>query len=349
MTTRRQMLLPLVPLYAAGLRVERWLQTVQWLRRVQPQRYRALKSAVISVGSISAGGAGKTPVVLALAGILSESGYGVRILTRGYKRDSKVVERVDPAGDARRFGDEPMLLARRSGLPVYVGADRYAAGRMAENGGEGGGGMIVHLLDDGFQHRRLARDLDVVLLTRKEVNDRLLPAGDLREPLTALREADVIVLREDEAESLEEFISVLTRETGKPAIWRIRRSLRFERGGVARTKRPLAFCGIARPESFTAMLEGEGLTPAAVVRFDDHHRYTERDIDRLLEAARAAKADGFVTTEKDAVKLTGAMRSRLEEQGPLLAPLLEVMLTDERTALQQMIRMVGRLDRRRGR
>lgn len=341
MSLRRPLLLPLVPLYAAGLRLKLWLTTRRRSRR------RSLASAVISIGSISAGGAGKTPVVLALAKILHQREYAVRILTRGYKRSSKQVERVDPKGDAARFGDEPMLLAQRSGVPVYVGADRYEAGLMAQDSPENA--MIVHLLDDGFQHRQLARDLDIVLLTRKDVNDVLLPAGDLREPLTALRNADIIVVREDEAESLDDFISVLTRESGPPAVWHIRRTLRFSSPAAIPPKRPLAFCGIARPESFTAMLAQEGVTAASTVSFPDHHRYTHRDIDRLVEEARSHKADGFVTTEKDAVKLTLELRGRLEWLGPLLVPELEVVFLDERTVLEQLISMVGRLDRRQDR
>ena len=341
MIPRRPLLLPLVPLYALGLRLKRWLAQRQRSRR------RTLESAVLSVGSISAGGAGKTPVVLALARILDQREYAVRILTRGYKRSSKAVERVDSEGDVVRFGDEPLLLAQRSGVPVYVGADRYEAGLMAQRGPEEA--MIVHLLDDGFQHRQLARDLDIVLLTRKDVNDVLLPAGDLREPLTALANADVLVVREEEAEALLDFISFLTRETGPPAVWRIRRTLRFASAIAVLPKRPLAFCGIARPESFLSMLAHEGVQCASTLRFPDHHAYTDRDMSRLLERARTHRADGFVTTEKDAVKLTSNMCDRLGHVGPLLVPELEVTFVDERAVLTQLIGMVNRLDRRKER
>ncbi len=340
-TLRRHLLMPLVPVYAAGLRLERWLETRHRDRR------RSLESAVISIGSISAGGAGKTPVVLALARILHQREYAVRILTRGYKRTAKLVERVDPEGDALRYGDEPLLLAQRSGVPVYVGANRYEAGLMAQ--GDPEHAMIVHLLDDGFQHRQLARDLDIVLLTREDVNDVLLPAGNLREPLTALCKADIIVLREEEAESLRDFITVLTREAGPPAIWQIRRILRFSASAVVPPKRPLAFSGIARPENFRTMLSQQAVEPAALLNFPDHHRYVGRDVDRLLRAARHAGADGFITTEKDSVKLSAGMRVRLDELGPLLVPELLVTFIDERTVLEQLISMAGRLDRRHDR
>ena len=339
MSPRRPLLLPLIPFYAVGLRLERWLQARHRERR------RSLQNAVLSIGSISSGGAGKTPVVLALAQLLQQREYAVRILTRGYKRSSRLVERVDPAGDPERFGDEPLLLAQRSSLPVFVGANRYEAGLLAQNDPETG--MIVHLLDDGFQHSQLTRDLDLVLLTSKDVNDVLLPAGDLREPLAALRRADVIILREDEADTLENFLAALTRESGAPPIWHIRRSLHFPSPAALTPKRLLAFCGIARPESFYSMLTQASLLPAATISFSDHHRYTARDIDRLLDRARSSGADGLATTEKDAVKLTPAMRARLELIGPLLLPRLEVTFVDEQAVLEQLVRLVTRLDRRR--
>src|SRR5580698_4357536 len=223
MKVRRPMLLPLTSLYAAALALKRRLFAWGWLKRSR------LKSPVISVGSVSAGGAGKTPVVLMLAGILRHRGYAVRILTRGYKRDSKMTTRVEAFDDARWHGDEPVLLAQRSGVPVYVGADRYQAGAMAEEG-EPTERQVVHLLDDGFQHRRLARDVDIVLLTQEDVEDTLLPAGNLREPLSAVTQADVVVLREEEADSLRGVVAGLSGGSG-PSIWVIRRRLSLGEGG----------------------------------------------------------------------------------------------------------------------
>ena len=341
MSLRRRLLLPLVPLYAAGLHLDHWIQ------RQRRSSRRSLEGAVISVGSISAGGAGKTPVVLALTQILTDREYAVCILTRGYKRSSKQTEPVDPNGDAIRFGDEPMLLAQRSGVPVYVGADRYEAGLLAQ--ARPANATIVHILDDGFQHRQLARDLDIVLLTREDVTDVLLPAGNLREPLTALRSADIIILREDEAASLKDFVAVLTRESGSPPVWHIRRSLQFARPTLVLPKRSFAFCGIARPQSFINMLTQQGLTLVATTTFSDHHRYSQRDIDRLLKHARNANADGFITTEKDAVKLSPGMRERLEWLGPLHVPELKVTFVDEHTVLEQLISKVAKLNRRQDR
>jgi tetraacyldisaccharide 4'-kinase len=340
MNIRRPLLLPLTPLYRAALAIKRQTLRMGWMKQKQ------LANPVISVGSVSAGGAGKTPVVMMLAGMLRRRGYAVTILTRGFGRAPKTVERVEPYGDAAWFGDEPVLMAQRSGAPVFVGADRYSAGLLAEQN-EAAGKIAVHLLDDGFQHRKLARDVDIVLLTQEDLEDTLLPAGNLREPLSMLREADVIVLREQEAVPLQKFIATLWREKKPPAVWIIRRRLSLDGDGTKMlAARPLAFCGIARPKDFTDMLIAEECSPAEAIAFPDHHAYTGPDIARLLQEARQRGADGFVTTEKDAVKLTPVMRERLETLGPLVVARLGVELVDEQTALLQLIALEARLDRR---
>jgi tetraacyldisaccharide 4'-kinase len=341
MSTRRPWLLPLVPLYGAALAMKRLFFQLGWLKRNR------LTSPVISVGSVSAGGAGKTPMVLMLARILRHRGYAVRILTRGYKRSSDMTSRVEPFDDAAWQGDEPVLLAQRSGVPVFVGADRYQAGVMAEHD-EPSEKLVVHLLDDGFQHRKLARDVDIVLLTQADVEDTLLPAGNLREPLSAIAEADVVVLREEEAASLRSVVAGLSGDQKTPAIWLIRRSLSLgEAGEVALPTKPLAFCGIARPENFTKMLAAQGYEPMDTVIFPDHHAYGDGDIRRLIEHARRVEANGFVTTEKDAVKLTPILRDRLETVGPVVVSRLSVELLDEQASLSHLVAMVGRLDRRK--
>lgn len=341
MKVRRPWLLPLVPIYRAALAVKAQMFRWGWLRR------KRLASPVISVGSVSAGGAGKTPVVLMLATMLRQRGYAVRILTRGYGRSSATVERVEPHDDPLWHGDEPVLLAQRAGVPVFVGAERYRAGLLAEKCGASGK-TIVHLLDDGFQHRQLERDVDIVLLTKADVEDHLLPAGNLREPLAAATKADVIVLREEEAEALQCFVNRLTRGGHGPAVWVIRRTLSLGEGGeVALPTMPFAFSGIARPESFEKMLRGQGYEPADRMVFADHHAYSESDVQKIVESARACDANGFVTTEKDAVKLTPAMRNRLEAVGPVVVARLHVELLEEKDALSQLVTMVGGLDRRR--
>ena len=171
-------------------------------------------------------------------------------------------------------------------------------------------------MDDGFQHRRLGRDLDLVLLTVEDSRDWLLPGGNLREPLAALRRADVVVVREDEAAELAGVIPAGSH------VWVIRRELVLPEDRPAKL---FAFCGIARPEGFLAMLPAV----AGVKTFPDHHAYAAGDFVGLVAAARSAGADAFVTTAKDAVKITAAARQQLEAVGPVVVAELHVSLVDE--------------------
>jgi tetraacyldisaccharide 4'-kinase len=307
------------------------------LRRMGILRERRLNWPVVSVGSLSAGGAGKTPVVIALAGLLRERGWYVDVLSRGYGREGRGVARVDAdAGDAaRRFGDEPVLIARRAGVPVWVGANRYAAGEAAE-AEAGVQTRCVHLLDDGFQHRELARAVDVVLVTAEDLEDALLPAGNRREPLAALRRADVVVVRAEESEQVEARVRRLMCESA--AIWTIRRSIDLPEtpGTLPRDPVFLPFCAIARPENFVAMLRGEGLRVVDAIEFSDHHRYMAADMDRLIEALHGTGGDAFITTEKDAVKIGPGLRAQLEAVAPLLVARLEAVFLDPEALVREL-------------
>ena len=322
---RRPWALPLLPLYGAGLALKNRLYGTGLLKA------QALPWPVISVGSLSAGGAGKTPFVIMLAGLLQRSGVGVDVLSRGYGRVSRAVEKVDAGGSAEQFGDEPLEMAR-AGLRVFVGADRGRAGELAEEQGPDSE-LKVHLLDDGFQHRRLGRALDVVLLTEEDGRDRLLPAGNLREPLASLARADVVVLRAEEAERLRPVVAQYTQAE----VWVIRRELVLPE---RRVRWPVVFCGIARPGSFSRMLQVAGCEPVGQVMFRDHQQYGFGEVERILTLARRAGADGFYTTAKDAVKLLPEWRARLEEVGPVEVVRLSVALDDEAKAVATMLRAV---------
>jgi tetraacyldisaccharide 4'-kinase len=352
---RRVWAWPLVPLYAAALAVKdgmRWMGVLRTRRLAWP---------VVSVGSLSAGGAGKTPVVIALAELLRERGWDVDVLSRGYGRNGRGVDGVDPdAADAARwFGDEPVLLAQRLRVPVWVGAERFAAGRAIERGAAGereadssaalrndkqgtlrnGERKNVHLLDDGFQHRRLARTLDVVLVTEEDLNDALLPAGNRREPLMALRRADVVVLREEEEERVRTRIRALLHEGA--LIWSIRRQIVFpEVAPVLYSDVPtyghIAFSAIARPVNFVQMLREAGVGVLEAITFADHHAYTVDDVEKLAETCEMEFGNGFVTTEKDAVKLSPAMRARLEAIGPLVVARLESLFVNEADVVRDL-------------
>jgi tetraacyldisaccharide 4'-kinase len=339
MSARRPWARALVPVYAAAIRMK------EGLRRAGLGRTRTLQWPVISVGSLSAGGAGKTPVVIALAKLLRDGGWTVDVLSRGYGREGWGMEQVEPGLDyaARRFGDEPVLIAEQTGVPVWVGGDRYVAGKRAEEQTEG---MVrgVHLLDDGFQHRQLGRSVDIVLVTSEDLEDSLLPAGNLREGLSALQRADVLVVRQNEVDadidagvtSVNKRAWEMLRERGQ--MWIVRRKLLFPAplrvfgAGL----RPVAFCAIARPEDFAAMLQNAGCGVVETVAFPDHHRYTVADMKRVIEVAKGLNGSGFVTTEKDAVKLTEAMRRRLEEHGPLMVVALEAEFADPSAVLRAL-------------
>jgi tetraacyldisaccharide 4'-kinase len=351
-SARRSWAWPLVPLYAAVLLAKDALRgeakTLAW--------------PVVSVGSVSAGGAGKTPVVIALAKVLRERGWRVDVLSRGYGRKGLGIAQVDTEREdaARMFGDEPALIARATGVPVWVGSDRYAVGVVAEGDvattgqqqipfeddrkkgkNDAGEKREVHLLDDGFQHRRLKRDVDIVLITAEDLDDALLPAGNRREPLEELGRADVVVIREEERGAVEARVSKLMR-TGA-LLWSVHRRLRFPAplGVLSAGLRPLAFCAIARPEGFASALQEAGCGIIDAVVFDDHAPYTDREVEDLLAIAKKLNASGFVTTEKDAVKLSAELRAQLEIAGPVVVVALDAeFVYPERVARELEARLV---------
>jgi tetraacyldisaccharide 4'-kinase len=322
----RGWLLPLVPLYRAAAGAKNRAYDHGWLRTDR------LRWPVISVGNLSVGGAGKTPLVIRLAELLTQHGLKVDVLSRGYGRSSNRIEVVDANGSPERFGDEPLLIARCTGVPVVLGASRYAAGLLAEQRLDSSA-RAVHLLDDGFQHRRLARDVDIVVVHCSDLEERLLPAGRLREPVASLARASVMVLREEDAD-LED---PLRRMGLNAPIWSMRRSVEIP----AAARRAIAFCGIARPKEFFLALQQAGVELPAARAFSDHQRYTRRDIDSLIRIARQIDADSFITTEKDAIKLDASLRQRLELTAPVHVVRLHLTLLDEAAVIADLIRQIG--------
>lgn len=329
---RRPWLAPLSPLYRGGLawhelRLRRGWEPVQ-----------KLKWPVISVGNLSTGGSGKTPLTIALAKLLAARRLHVDVLSRGYGRASSLPMKVNPEGLAQQFGDEPLLIAREAGVPVYVAAQRYDAGLLAETaagnefaglqGGTSERCPSAHILDDGFQHRQLARAVDILLLNREDWRDTLLPAGNLREGLPAARRAHVLVVPADDPD----FESELRRWGWNGPMWRVRRLIQTPKvdGPV------FAFCGIARPEQFFAGLEDAGLHLAGRKAFRDHSQYTGQIAARLMEQARSAGARAFVTTEKDAVRL-GPLGTAFPADLPLTVAKLNVEIEDADTAIDWLL------------
>jgi tetraacyldisaccharide 4'-kinase len=271
---------------------------------------RKLPRPVISIGNITVGGTGKTPVTAFIARRLMAQGLRVAVLSRGYGGTLEGQNAIVSDGqhtllEARQCGDEPFLLASTvTGLIVVIGADRYAAGILALEKLS----PDVFLLDDGFQHMRLHRDLDILLLdhSRPFGNGWTLPAGLLREPRRAAERADIhIHTRCPEGEPEVPVIG------GKP-LCRARHTLRdtlpLEGSnpfpfGVLRDRRALAFAGIAEPESFFEGLRSQGLIPVSTIAFPDHVSYNDSQIAELAGAMKASGADTLITTEKDGVKL----------------------------------------------
>jgi tetraacyldisaccharide 4'-kinase len=255
------------------------------------------------------GGSGKTPVVAAVARLLRQRGERPAILTRGYGR-RHATEGVLVVSDGQRVlepveqsGDEPQLLARTlPGVPVLVGADRYLAGLFAHRHFA----ATVSILDDGFQHVQLERDVDLLLVSLDNLNDRVVPAGHLRESLDAARLADAVLVTGSEEE-----VRTVATAVQHPTAFRVKtmydlglttRGLQEGPPSSEVPQRVVAFAGIARPERFFDALRSVGYEVARALTFPDHHWYTARDIAAIQAAAREANAPLIVTTEKDAVR-----------------------------------------------
>lgn len=309
---------PLSALYGAVVRGRNVLYDAGLLRP------RKLAGPVVSVGNLSVGGAGKTPFVILLGEMLKQRGIAFDVLSRGYGRKTRGTRIVNPEGTAVEFGDEPLLIARKLRRPVVVGESRYEAGILAEQKF----GPQLHLLDDGFQHRQLARDFNIVLLSKEDLDDRLLPSGRLREPLESLKRVDVLVVGEGLRDQR------LTRFR-KP-IWQVRRGL-----AVANApNRAVAFCGIARPQRFFEQLRAAGVSVVMEKPYRDHYAYTAEDVRQLLALAKQHGAGGFVTTEKDAVNLGGTLAL-----GRVAVAEVTMQIVDPPDALDTVLRAIA--DRKR--
>jgi tetraacyldisaccharide 4'-kinase len=241
---------------------------------------------VISIGNISVGGSGKTPLVLWMVRKVRAADLSVAVVSRGYGGSSGAVRVVGGEGgrleDADGAADEAVLLALRAACPVVTGKDRVAAARLAV--ARFSPDLVI--MDDGFQHRRLARDLDLVIAPDPDHERELLPAGPLREPLAALGRADLVVEVRRSALGL-----VSSVESELP-------DLELSRLGGARV---LAVAGIAGPGAFVGMLREAGAEIVETLLFSDHYRYGPEDLEKIRSAS--LQADLVVTTEKDLVKL----------------------------------------------
>jgi tetraacyldisaccharide 4'-kinase len=293
---------------------------------------RHLARPVVSVGNLTMGGTGKTPLVAAIAGILLRRGWKPSILTRGYGRAGKQTMVVVPPGagraaDPREVGDEPALLARLvPEVPVVVSADRFRAGQAAEEQFA----VDVHLLDDGFQHLKLARAVDVLALdVTQTISDRhLFPAGRQREPLDALRRAHLVVLTRADSADPQPLADLVAEQHPAARIFTSRTKLlgwadAFTGEAVStddlRSRKVVAFCGLGNSSVFFVDLRRWGFELAGQRAFPDHHVYTGGEIQELAAEAGRRGAAALLTTQKDAVKLSAAWQPQL----PVLACAIE--------------------------
>jgi len=262
--------------------------------RSHPEAVRRLSRPVVSVGNLSMGGSGKTPIVAAVARTLTARGERPAILSRGYAR-RRSQDGVTVVSDGRSIladvetaGDEPLMLARQlPGVAVLVGSDRYLSGRLAEHRL----GATVHILDDGFQHLALARTADLLVVNEDDPGDRVMPAGRLREPLSAASAADAALVADLGH-------GTAARPLGIAESFGVARTL-----GAVPDVPVFAVAGIARPRRFFDDLAARGCRVTGTITYADHHRYSNADIARVAAAARRTGAQVVATTEKDRVRM----------------------------------------------
>jgi tetraacyldisaccharide 4'-kinase len=278
------------------------------------KRQRRLPARVISIGNITSGGTGKTPAAIAVAMEAKRRGLSPCVLTRGYKGRLRGPVRVTPDMKASDVGDEPLLMCRSLGdIPVVKGADRYASGIYALDHLDPKPDIFV--LDDGFQHRKLYRDMDVLLVNSRNPfdNGKLLPVGLLREPLREIRRADVVVItKKADRNSVKLKEAIRGFNPGAPI---------FDAGyklaavvDASGERRPIewlagkdvyAFCGLGEPGSFRDSLLRAGARVRGFKPFSDHYRYSQSDIQKLSREAHMKGAPWIITTEKDIMRLGG--------------------------------------------
>jgi tetraacyldisaccharide 4'-kinase len=286
----------------------------------------SLGARTISIGNITTGGTGKTPLVAHVAEILADEGEKVCILTRGYGRESSgrvlVSDGNEVLVDARKGGDEPVELARKLvGKAVVVAdADRVSSAIWAREKF----GVTVFVLDDGFQHRRAKRDLDIVCIDATDPfgGSDVLPAGRLREPVSNLARTDAIVItRSDLVGVIDDLVNQLRDLDPDTPVFKATSKLRSPKDPP--DANVFAFCGIGNPQSFFSVLARAGFDIAGDRVFADHHRYTQNDISEIESDAKLASCDLLVTTAKDAVKLDG-----LVFEMPFLVAEVETIIDD---------------------
>jgi tetraacyldisaccharide 4'-kinase len=278
----RKLLYPLSVLYFIVISIRNYLYN-KGIFKAYP-----VPPLVVSVGNIEAGGTGKTPFTIALAEVLHQKGYRTVIVTRGYKGKLKGTVKVEKNHSHEDVGDEALLMAKLSPVPVIKSPDRVKGALYAKQTLD----AEIIILDDGFQHRRIFRDMDIVLIGRDIEHEHLLPVGNLREPKSSLKRADFVIYTKSvkgHKDSASFVIDGLVGVDGQ------KKDLLY-----LKDKSVVAFCGIARPEFFFEEIK-QIAAKVEMLTYSDHHSYTRHDIEAIKQSAKSK--DLIVTTEKDMVRL----------------------------------------------
>lgn len=348
---KRAVLWPPAKLYELAVRLRVAAYETDYLKS------KTLDATVISVGNLTLGGAGKTPMVHYIARYLSSEAHSVAILTRGYGRqssgmrvlnDSSKPATIPPDSPYSEFGDEPLMLARAlPDVPIVINKDRHEAGTWTQHHL----GSDVLVLDDGYQHLRLARDLNILLIDATDPfgGFEMPPFGRLREPLYGIKRADaVIVTRADRPFDQAQTLSIIKHYCGDrvPVMYfysTITELRHLATGEVYDAKtfagwNTAVLCGIANPHAFTEDILQIGINIVNESFFADHHPFGQDDLDRVTKAAQGACADAIVTTEKDAVRLEGLKHGDV----PIYAAHIELESDDEVRLKSLLLRMVAK-------
>ena len=347
---KRTLLWAPAKLYELGVRLRVAAYETDYLKQMK------LDATVISVGNITLGGVGKTPLVHYIARYLKSEEHDVAVLTRGYARESSGMRVLnDPAknhshalaGSYKEFGDEPLMLARSlPDIPIVVDKDRYEAGRWAER--ELGSDVLV--LDDAYQHLQLARDLNILLIDATDPfgGFEMPPFGRLREPLYGVKRADaVIVTRADRPFDQAQTQAIIRRFCGDrvPVMYFASTITALRHLGTGEVYEARQFagwnvavaCGIGNPNAFSEDILQSGINIVSENFFKDHHAFSQDDLDRINQAAKDGGADAILTTEKDAIRLAGLRFGDI----PIYAAQLEIQSDDEVRLKSLLLRTVS--------
>ena len=307
------LLLPLSALYYLVISLINWLYDRDYVA------VKGLNGKVVSVGNLTLGGSGKTPLVEYIAKMLQNQGWRIALLSRGYARKERIPLTVVSDGkeilaEMSRAGDEPLLLAKNlPGAVVVVDKDRYQAGLLAEDNFKAN----LFILDDGFQYRKLKRDVNILVINGKNPfgNGWLFPAGILREPLRSLKRADAIVISEPLGNSNDKAIrEIVIHHKANLSVFHCYRSPSgfyqvkgddLLHDGYFKSKKIVSLSAIARPSAFEEDLKAMGFNVEKKYRFADHHYFSQREIDAIAASARDSGAEAIITTQKDAMRLQG--------------------------------------------